>query len=267
MSDSLDGRVAIVTGAARGIGKAIAVELAREGAAVVVAGRSETGSDEWPGSIHETVEQVRVGGGAAVAVRVDVNDDADCERLVATAVAEFGRLDLLVNNAALMGFGTPFLDGDIDYLDAVLRANVRAPYVLSLAAARAMQGSGGAIVNISSGATRHPVPVGRGGTPMTAERDRDPTVYSLSKAALDRMSTGMAHELHRDGIAVIALYPGFVLTERVTANPRDGMDLTRGVAMSQPARAVALLARDPMRYTGEIVVAADLLAEHGTAPG
>ena len=266
MSGPLHGRVAIVTGAARGIGKAITLELAGDGAAVVVAGRSETGSDEWPGSIHETVDLVRAGGGAAVAVRVDVNDDADCERLVAAALAEFGRLDLLVNNAALMGFGSPFLDGDIDYLDAVLRANVRAPYLLTLAAARAMRGCGGAIVNISSGATRHPIAVGKGGNPMTSERDRDPTVYSLSKAALDRMSTGMAYELHRDGIAVIALHPGFVLTERVTTNPREGMDLTRGVPMSQPARAVALLARDPMRYTGEIVVAADLLAEHGIAP-
>lgn len=265
MNAPLAGRVAIVTGAARGIGKAVALQLAADGAAVVVSGRSESGSDEWPGSIHATVDEIRATGGTAVAVRADVNADDDCERLVAATVEEFGGLDLLVNNAALMGFGSPFLAGDVGYLDAVLRANVRAPYVLSLAAVRAMSG-GGAIVNISSGVTRHPVPVHRGGTAMTGEHDRDPTVYSLSKAALDRMSTGLAHELYGRGIAVIALYPGFVLTERVTSNPREGMDLSKGVPMSQPARAVALLARDPMRYTGEIVVAAELLAAHGIGP-
>ncbi len=258
----LAGQVAVVTGAARGIGRAISLELARDGAQVVVSGRSEIGSDEWPGSIHDTVREIESGGGTAIAVRADVNDDGDVDRLVRTTIREFGHLDLLVNNAALMGFGTPFLDGDLDHLQLAWSANVRAPYVLSLAAARVMAESGGAIVNISSGASRHPTPVGRGGTPMTGEHDRDPTVYSLTKAAVDRMTTGMAHELHHLGIAVVAVHPGFILTERVTSRPRDGMDLSRGRPVSQPASVVARIARDPMRFTGEVVVAGDFVVEH-----
>lgn len=259
---SLANRVAIVTGAARGIGKAVALELARAGAHVVVAGRSEVGSAEWPGSIHATVDEIRAAEGTAIAVRCDVNVDDDIDHLVRTTTAELGPIDLVVNNAALMGFGVPFLDGDVAYLERAWHANVRAPYVLSLAAARAMGDRGGAIVNISSGASRHPVPIGRGGAATTGEHDRDPTVYSLTKAALDRMSTGMAHELHRHGIAVVAVHPGFILTERLAANPRDGMDLSRAGPATGPAKVVAHIARDPMRYTGEIISAGAFLAEH-----
>jgi NAD(P)-dependent dehydrogenase (short-subunit alcohol dehydrogenase family) len=77
------------------------------------------------------------------------------------------------------------------------------------------------------------------------------------------MSTGLAHELYQRNIAVIALHPGFILTERVVADPRDGLDLAAGAPLSQPAKVVAMISRDPMRYAGEIVVAADVVRQHG----
>src|SRR4051812_311996 len=95
----LSGRVAIVTGASRGIGKALALRLAREGATVVVAAKSEQSSDRLPGSIHETADEIRKAGGRALAVATDVRDDEAVRRMVERAVEEFGRLDILINNA------------------------------------------------------------------------------------------------------------------------------------------------------------------------
>jgi NAD(P)-dependent dehydrogenase (short-subunit alcohol dehydrogenase family) len=266
LAGPLEGKVAIVTGAARGIGKAISLELAKDGASVVVAGRSESGTPEWPGSIYETAEAIKRASGKAIAVKMDVNIDSDNQMLADKAVAAFGRIDLLVNNAALMDFGTPFMEGDYDFLERSFHANVRAPYVLAHIVAQKMQTTGGgAIINISSGASRNPVPVGKGGKPMTNELDRGPLVYGVTKAAVDRMSTGMAQELYNKNIAVIALYPGFVLTERVQTRPRAGMDLSRGVPLSQPAKVVALLAREPMRYTGEVIVAGEFVKANNIA--
>src|SRR5271157_5378421 len=95
----LRGRVALVTGASRGIGKALALRLAQEGADVVVASKSEQSTERLPGSIHETVDEIRALGRRAIAVPTDVRDDDAIRRMIERAVEEFGRLDILVNNA------------------------------------------------------------------------------------------------------------------------------------------------------------------------
>src|ERR1039457_7555719 len=93
----LDGRVAVVTGSSRGIGRAMALRLAREGASVVITGKSESGTDQVPGSIHTVAAEVEAGGGAALAVRVDVRQEEEVKAMVDATVERFGRLDILIN--------------------------------------------------------------------------------------------------------------------------------------------------------------------------
>jgi citronellol/citronellal dehydrogenase len=145
------GKIAIVTGASRGIGKAIALGYAREGAAVVVAARSETApSERLPGSIHETVEQIEALGGRAIAVRCDVTDEGSVNAMVQAALVEFGRVDVLVNNAAV-DFPSKVADMQLKRWEVVFRVGLTGPFLCCRAVLPAMiERGGGSIVNISS---------------------------------------------------------------------------------------------------------------------
>src|SRR5262245_56350912 len=138
----LEGRVAIVTGASRGIGRAIALGLAREGAAVVV------NSSRANGAAAEVASRICASGGRALAVPADVRDLEEQERLVSSTVKQFGRLDTLVNNAGVE-FREPFLQTRPETWDETLAVNLKAPYFLSQKAAMVMMRSGGGkIINI-----------------------------------------------------------------------------------------------------------------------
>jgi NAD(P)-dependent dehydrogenase (short-subunit alcohol dehydrogenase family) len=199
---TLDGQVAIVTGASRGIGADIARVLAREGAKVVVAARTlREGDFHIPGSIEETVADINRSGGVATGVKCDLSRDEDMGNLVRATVDAYGRVDILVNNAAIAVPGT-IMTMSPRHLDLSWRLNVWAPVMLSREVIPSMTERGsGAIINISSGASRGPGPgpyaqPGKGGTP-----------YGLTKAALERFTQGLAHELAGSGISVNALSP------------------------------------------------------------
>ncbi len=134
----MKGKVAIVTGASRGIGKAIALAYAKEGATVIVAARSETApSERLPGSIHETVEQIEALGGRALAVRCDVTDEAGVNAMVEQTLAEFGRVDVLVNNAAV-DFPAKVVDMSAKRWEVVFRVGMTGPFLCSKAVLPAM---------------------------------------------------------------------------------------------------------------------------------
>jgi dehydrogenase/reductase SDR family protein 1 len=259
MSKPLEGQVALVTGASRGIGKAIALQLGRDGAHVVVCARSERSTDEMPGSIGETVAAIEAEAGAAEGQRLDVTDDANVDAVIERVWSTHGRLDILVNNAGILGGGGPFIGGDPALLDRFYRTNLRAPYVIAqrVAARMAAQG-GGVIFNVSSGLARLPDPSrARGG-------GRGPgSVYGALKAALDRWALGVAAELREKNIAIINIYPGFTLTETMARRFRGGMDTSRMERPETCAKGLAFMCLEPMKYAGQIVVTRELVDRHG----
>lgn len=189
----LENKVAIVTGAARGLGRAYAQAMAAEGAAIVACDIN---------SCDETVDAITAAGGRAAAVITDIADMASCAAMVERAVTDFGRVDILVNNAALYGGlkGARFEQLDEAQWDAVMNINVKGLWQCCKAVVDPMRASGGgSIINISSLAAVYGLPYGLD--------------YVASKAAVIGMTRGMARELGRDRIRVNAVAPSAVMTE------------------------------------------------------
>lgn len=260
---ALAGKVAIVTGASRGIGAAIAARLAQEGAKVVASARTaEDGESRLSGTLTETIDRITKAGGEARFVKADLAQKEDRELLVETAVASYGPVDILVNNAAVTYF-IPVVDFPEKRFKLMMEVQVYAPFHLSQLVLPSMkERHTGWIVNISSGAGMHPKP------PYAANAGRGGTVYGMCKAALERFTTGLASEVAGDGVAVNVVSPGLVETpgtllhNLVNDNTRD-----RVQPIEYIAEAVFQLAScDPKVMTGRIEYAAPFLKELNRQP-
>ena len=259
----LKGRVALVTGASRGIGAAIGVRLAMAGAKVAVSARTaEAGESRLPGTLNETVDRIRAAGGEAVLIKADLAQAREREELIAKTVAQLGEVDILVNNAAITYF-TPVIDFTEKRFKLMMEVQVYAPFHLSQLVLPGMKARrSGWIVNISSGAGIDPKP------PYNAGAGRGGTVYGMCKAALERFSTGLAAEVFADGIAVNAVSPGLVDTPGVAVHGLIN-DVTRSRVepIEYIAEAVYQLASgDPAILTGRIAYAEPLLKEMQIEP-
>jgi len=258
---NLKGKVALVTGASRGVGKGVALGLGEAGAVVYVTGRTTMpGSGRLPGSIGETAEEVTQLGGKGIAIACDHRDDEQVEAVFRQIQAEQGQIDILVNNVwggyenmvenGEYTWERPFWQQPLWRWDAMFAAGVRAHFTASRLAASIMVAQrSGLIINISYWA---------------GQKHMGNTLYGVAKAADDRLAADMAYDLREHNVAAVVLYPGLVRTEGVMAAAQY-FDLSNSESPQFIGRAVAALAADPgvMRKSGQVLVAAALALEYG----
>ena len=250
---SLKGKVAVVTGASRGIGRALALGLAKEGATVVATARTLTpGSGSNKGSLEETVRQITDSGGLAVPIACDVASEAEIRALVDRTLMDAGPVDILVNNAGELRLGLLTEFDAIDF-DAVMAVNVRGPFLACRGFLPGMmERKSGSIVNISS----------RVASMVTTES----WAYGASKAALNRLTVNLAEEVRPDGIAVNGLCPGVIRTSMTDKLSRSIDDSKvdpddSGVELEMPEvvvpAALWLAQQDASTFTGNVVYRED----------
>lgn len=254
------GRRALVTGASRGIGAAIAERLAAEGAELAITARTVDRHDHLAGSLTETAARLeRYGSGVAIVV-ADLTDTDDRERIVPEAVERLGgQIDILVNNAAAAIY-QPLADFPLRRRRLTFEVNVHAPLDLAQAVIPAMTEAGeGWIVNVSSGSARHwsgpPFDLGRGPGSSIA-------IYGASKAALNRLTNGLGAELHGTGIRVNTIEPrAAVLSEGADALVGASLRPDQIESMEEMVEAAVALCDCPEDITGRNTVSLDLIAD------
>ena len=263
--NGLKNKIAVVTGGSRGVGKGIAKGLAEQGAIVYITGRTvdkDNADAPLSGTINETAKEVNELGGVGIPYQCDHRNDEEVRKLFKKIKNEYGNLDILVNNVWAgyeniyqvnkpeeYIFEDNFWEQPISLWDDMFDVGLRSHYVASKFAVPLMlEQNSGLIVNISFFAGR---------------RYMSNVAYGVCKAAVDRLTKDMAHELKDDGIASVSLYPGMVRTEGVMRN-KDILDLSNSESPMFIGRAVAALAQDKkiIKETGNILIAAEVAKEY-----
>jgi len=257
----LKGKIAVVTGASRGIGKGIALELGAAGATVYLTGRTvEEGTSPVPGTIGATADEVTRLGGKGIAIQCDHAVDEEIIALFQRLREEQGRIDILVNNVFTPPQGRPILEGGgfweypISVWDDIIHVGCRSHYVSSHEAVPMMiEQKEGLVVNISSFA----------GAAYAFN-----LAYGVGKAAVDRMMRDMAYELRDHNVTCVSLYPGWVKTEFLLQRDAEGqvpVPLEKGETPRFSGRAVVAIATDPKRFerSGQILIVNELGREYG----
>ncbi len=241
----MQGMVAIVTGASRGLGRAIAKEYAREGAKVAVCARPQSPTG-LAGNVEETAGDIQAAGGEAFAVGCDVADEAQVSEMVRQVLEQYGRIDVLVNNAGVMVLGETIMQISPAQWDLSVAVNMRGPYLTCRAVLPGMMRQGrGSIVNIGS----------RMGSDHTRKGG---VVYSASKAGLHMFSLTLAEEVEEYNIAVNILSPGSLKSEGSAAIPWTQWDwAVRDVPEVVGPSAVYLALQDAKSFTGNLVSRAE----------
>jgi dehydrogenase/reductase SDR family member 1 len=254
--------VALVTGGSRGVGKGVAIGLAEAGATVIVTARTRSsGGSEWPGSLDETLSAIDEAGGKGLGLLCDHSDDGSVKDVFDLIRRDYDRLDVLVNNVFaapnVMPVNVPFWQVPTSLWDTLHRVGLRSHFVCSQFAVPLMlPQKRGLIVNTSSG----------GGVRYTFN-----VPFGVQKSGVDRMARDMAHELKPFGISAVSIWPGYIKSEKLAAQPDRvpaalaKLIAERGETPVFVGRAIAALAADPnvIAKTGQILLASELATEYG----
>ena len=257
----LKGKVALVTGASRGVGKGIAIGLGEAGATVYVTGRSKSGNKNLPGTVQQTAELITEKGGEGIAILCDHQNDEEVKGVFEKIESRYNKLDILVNNVwggyeAMFDeqgeyiWEKPFWQQPLKQWDLMFASGVRAHYVSSQYAAKLMtKTKSGLIVNISF---------------WSAQKFVANVTYGVSKAATDKLTYDTAQNLKPFNVSVLSLYPGLVRTERVL-KIAEYLDLSNSESPQFLGKIVSALAKDPqiIKQTGTVQIAAELGIKYG----
>lgn len=245
----LAGKVAIITGASRGIGRVMALTFARHGARVVIAAKSEAEKPRLPGTIYTVAREIEALGGQALALRVDVRVIEDLQAMVDQTLSHFGRLDILVNNAGALWW-QDVADTPMGRFDLMHEVNVRAAFAASQAAIAPLRAAGGGHIIVCSPPVELAALPGKVG-------------YLISKYGMTMLAQGLAEELRADNIAVNALWPVTLVQTQATVNFAIGEPkLWRRPEIVADA-ALELVTTPPAELTGRALLDEDFLRERG----
>jgi citronellol/citronellal dehydrogenase len=245
----LEGRIAVVTGSSRGIGRVMALGLAAEGAAVVVTGKSEQSTEKLPGSIHTVAEEIIAAGGRAIAVRLDVRKEDEVAAMVERTVDELGSLDILVNNAGALWW-KPMLETPLKRYDLMWEVNVRGAFSCAQQALPHMIRNGfGHIVMCSP--------------PIGTEPNPGYVAYMTTKMGMTRLAIGIAAEHQDDNVACNSLWPVTLIESLATINYGVGdRSMWRSPEILSDAL-VEIVSSEPRRLTGRQLLDEPFLRERG----
>jgi citronellol/citronellal dehydrogenase len=242
-------RVAIITGASRGIGRALALGLAREGWKVVVAAKSTESTDRLPGSIHTVAEEIKALGGQALAVRVDVRDEQQIDGMVAQTLTAFGRIDLLVNNAGALHWHS-VLETPAKKFDLVMAVNARAAFLCSRAVLPSMiERRRGHIINLSP--------------PMDLNLLPGRVAYGIAKLGMTLLTHGLAEEARQHNVAVNSLWPVTIIESQASINWNLGSREQWRKPDILVDCVLRMVAKEPSELTGRALLDEDFLRAEG----
>jgi citronellol/citronellal dehydrogenase len=243
------GKVAFVTGASRGVGKAIALELARAGCDVVIASRTTAPDPRLPGTIGDTAREVEALGRRALPIAVDVRDDAAVERAVKAALDQMGRVDFLVNNAGAL-FWKPLADTPLKRFDLVMAVNARGAFACAHHVLPAMRAQKfGHILMLSP--------------PITPSAAGGKIAYSISKFGMTLIAHGLAAEVREDNVAANALWPATLIESLATINWGLGDRTVWRTPQILADATLRIFAKEPRAFTGHALIDEDFLREEG----
>ncbi len=245
---NLKNQVAIVTGASRGIGKAVAVKLAQEGADVVLAAKTVAPDPRLPGTLQEVAAEIEKLGRRALVVRTNVREESDLENLVSETMKAFNRIDILVNNAGALWW-YPVAQTPAKKFDLVMEVNIRASFILShLVAPIMQQQKTGNIINMSP--------------PIDFSVLANRVAYMISKFGMTMLAQGLAEELKQFGVSVNALWPKTIIESQASINFGLG-DRSQWRKAEVMADAVFEIVRQSGRYQGQALIDEQVLREAG----
>lgn len=252
-ASTLAGRTILMSGGSRGIGLAIALRAARDGANVVMLAKTDQPHPKLEGTVHTAAAQIEAAGGKALAIVGDVRNDADVQGAVAAAVERFGGLDIVLNNASAIDL-SPTDAVDMKRYDLMQDINVRGTFLLSKTAIPQLRKSSAAhILTLSPPLNLDPRWAG------------DHLAYTMAKYGMSLTTLGLARELAKDGIGVNSLWPATIIETAAIQNLPGGAPLLSGARTPQIVADAAyeMLTRDPRSYTGHFAIDEEVLAEAG----